>query len=198
MEVAEAIRERRTVRKFKRTKLPRPLLRQLAEGARLAPSGANLQPLKYLVVDEPALRKKVFPCLRWAGYIAPAGDPPPRNRPTAYIVVLADKKIRDVNYQWDVGAAVENILLAAWEKGVGSCWLLSIDRPRLRGVLRVPRRLIIDSVVALGWADERPKAVEMKKDIKYWKDKEGVLHVPKRKLEDVLYWNEFKGTELGK
>lgn len=193
MEVARAIRERRTIRRFKRIPLSRSLFEELVDGARRAPSGSNLQPLKYLAVDDAALARKVFPLLRWAAYIAPAGDPPPRHRPAGYIVVLADKKIRPANYQWETGAAVQNILLAAWEKGVGGCWLLSVDRPRLRNILRIPDRFVVDSVVALGVPDEQPVAVEMKKSVKYWKDKKGVLRVPKRKLSDVLFWNSFSG-----
>lgn len=192
MEVSKAIRERRTIRKFKKAQLPHSLLEELVDGARLAPSAANLQPLKYLVVDEAVLLRKVFPTLRWAAYIAPAGDPPPHHRPAAYIVVLVDKRIRDTNYQWDVGAAVQNILLAAREKGMGGCWLLSVERPRLRKMLQVPQQFLIDSVVALGYPDEEPKSVEMKKSIRYWKDKKGVLKVPKRKLSDILFWNSFK------
>jgi len=192
MDVSQAIRERRSIRSFKRKRIQRTDLEELVDGARLAPSAANLQPLKYLVVDEAPARKKVFSALRWAAYIAPGGDPPPGCRPAAYVIVLADKRIRETNYQWEVGAAVENILLGAEEKGIGGCWLLSVDRPRLKKGLSVPDYFFIDSVVALGYPDERPRTAKPRRgSIKYYKDRQGVLRVPKRKLEELLFWNSF-------
>ena len=192
MDVSRVIRARRSIRRFKRKRIPRADLEELVDGARLAPSAANLQPLKYLVIDEGSAARKVFATLRWAAYIAPRGDPPPGHRPAAYVIVLADQRIRETNYQWDVGAAVQNILLGAREKGIGSCWLLSVDRPRLRRSLSIPDYFSIDSVVALGYPDESPQAVNTRKGkIKYFKDREGVLRVPKRKLRELLFWNSF-------
>ena len=83
------------------------------------------------------------------------------------------------------------MILAALEKGIGSCWLLSVDREKLREILNIPENYKIDSVLALGYPDENPVIEDMKDSIKYWKDQAGQLHVPKRKLEDVIHFNKF-------
>jgi len=85
-----------------------------------------------------------------------------------------------------------SISMVAYEEGVASCMLGSVDREKLRKILKVPEHIQIPLVVALGYPQEKSKAVEIKgKDTKYWFDKEGVLNVPKRKLEDVVIWNSY-------
>ncbi|MCK7496660.1 MAG: nitroreductase family protein [Comamonadaceae bacterium] len=64
-------------------------------------------------------------------------------------------------FEYDVGAAMENMILAALAEGVGACWLLSIDREKLKGVLGVPDGYRIDSVLALGYPAEEPAAEVM-------------------------------------
>ena len=189
--VYETIVGRRTIRKFRPEPVPRELLERLVDAARLAPSAANLQPLEFVVVDEATLKAAVFPCLKWAAYIAPAGDPQPGEEPTAYVVTLANAKVREKMFEYDIGAAMENMILAALEEGVGSCWMLSIDRDKLRAVLGVPEDYRIDSVLALGYPAEEPAAEVMGDSCKYWKDEAGRLHVPKRALKTVLHVNKF-------
>lgn len=182
---------RRTIRRFRPKPVPGELLTRLVEAARLAPSAANVQPLAYVVVDDPAKKAEVFPCLKWAAYIAPAGDPKAGEEPAAYIVTLVDTKLREKMFEYDVGAAMENMILAALAAGVGSCWLLSVDRDRLRVVLGVPDEYRIDCVLALGYPAEEPAAEVMADSCRYWKDEAGRLHVPKRPLASVLHMNRF-------
>jgi nitroreductase len=113
--------ERRTIRKFLPKAVPAGLLTRLVEAARLAPSAANVQPLEFVVVDAPAKRAEIFPCLKWAAYIAPAGDPKAGEEPAAYVVTLVNSKLREKMYEYDVGAAMENMVLAGLVEGVGSC-----------------------------------------------------------------------------
>ena len=187
----ETIVGRRTIRKFKPDPVPRDLLARLIETARLAPSAANLQPLEFVVVDADGPRAEVFPCLKWAAYIAPAGDPRPGEEPAAYVVTMVNTKVREKMFEYDVGAAMENMILAARAEGVGSCWLLSIDRDRLRAVLGVPEAYRVDSVLALGYPAEEPAAEVMGESCKYWKDERGRLHVPKRAAAAVAHFNRF-------
>jgi len=182
---------RRTVRQFKPVPVARALLERIVDAGRLAPSAANLQPLAFILVDEPCVRAEVFPCLKWAAYIAPEGNPAPGHEPTAYVVVLVDTAIREKMFEYDVGAAQENMILAAAGEGVASCWLLSIDRDGLRRVLKVPESHRIDSVLALGYPAEAPVAEEYVDSCRYWKDGDGTLHVPKRNRGDVLHLNGF-------
>jgi len=94
-------------------------------------------------------------------------------------------------FEYDVGAAMENMILAALAEGVGSCWLLSIDRDKLRAVLGVPEDYRVDSVLALGYPAEEPAAEVLGESCRYWKDAEGRLHVPKRALASVIHFNRF-------
>lgn len=191
MSLYDLIISRRSIRQFKQEPVSRDILQKLINASRLAPSAANRQPLEFVVVDEEKIRKEVFTCLKWAAYIAPEGNPKPGHEPVAYIVVLVNSEIREKGFEWDVGAAIENMILAALEKGIGSCWLLSVDREKLREILNIPENHKIDSVLALGYPDENPVIEDMKDSIKYWKDQAEQLHVPKRKLEDVIHFNKF-------
>jgi len=189
--VYTAVTKRRSIRRFKQKPVPFKLLKKLINAARVAPSASNLQPLEYVVVDDRDVLTKVFATLKWAGYISPQGDPPEGEKPTAYVVVLVNRKISDSGYERDVGAAAENILLVALENGIGSCWIGNIDRNRLREILKIPRFLAIDSVIALGYGAERPRMEKMTGSIEYWKDQSGALHVPKRDLENILHRNKY-------
>lgn len=191
MSLYELILSRRSIRQFKPEPVSRDILKKLVNAARLAPSGANLQPLEFIVVDDKELRKLLFPCLKWAAYIAPEGDPKPGHEPTAYIIVLVNLQVRDEGYERDVGAAVENMILAALEEGIGSCWIASADRDKIQEMLKIPVNYKIDSLLVLGYPDEEPKVEEMKESIKYWKDKKGRLHVPKRILGNIIHFNGF-------
>lgn len=191
MTFIDLILSRRSIRQFKPDSLPREILVKLVDAARLAPSAANLQPLEYVIISGESIRKKVFSCLRWAAYIAPEGNPQPGHEPTAYAVILVNTKIRDKGFERDAGAAAENLILAARDYGIGSCWINSVDRSLLQETLSVPESHIIDSVIALGYPDESPRVEDMTDSVKYWKDKSGQFHVPKRKLEDVIHFNTF-------
>ncbi|MCJ7679461.1 MAG: nitroreductase family protein [Candidatus Aminicenantes bacterium] len=191
MNIYDLILKRRSIRQFKQNLLSRELLDKLVNTGRLAPSAANKQPLEFVVVDDREVVKRIFPCLKWAAYIQPAGNPKPGREPAAYIVVLVNEEIRTSSFEWDSGAAIENMTLAALEEGVGSCWLISIDKKQIAEILGVPSGYLIDSVLALGYPDESPAVEEMTDSIKYWKDDEGRLHVPKRPLDSVLHHNKF-------
>lgn len=188
MEIDEAIRKRRSIRKFKQKEIGINILKELIDYARVAPSAANVQPLEYYIVTDDSLKSEVFDNLKWAGYIAPEGDPKDKERPVAYIIVLVNKNKKKFPTRRDVGAAVENVLLAAINKNIGSCWLGAIDRKNLTSILELPSKYKIDSVIALGYPKEEAVVEKSKNgDIKYWKDEQGILHVPKRSLDEVIY-----------
>ena len=112
-------------------------------------------------------------------------------QPAAYIIVLINKDITPNQGEVDAAAAIENMILAALEEGVGSCWLGAIDRQQLQEIFGIPQSYKVDSVLALGYPAESPVLEEAKDSIKYWKDKDGTLHVPKRKFNDVIHHNKF-------
>jgi nitroreductase len=189
--VYEKICNRRTVRRYQIKVIPLEILIKLVNAARLAPSGANLQPCRYIIVNEQSQVDCLFPCLKWAGYIAPEGDPPVGERPVSYIVVLIDEALKKKGGEVDAAAGIMNIILAACEDGIGSCWLGSINRKEIKNILRIPHHIKVNSVIAFGYPKEQPVVEELKDSIKYWKDKRGTLHVPKRNLEDICYKNIY-------
>jgi nitroreductase len=199
MNVYELILKRRSIRRFQSKSISIDTLNRLVNAARLAPSAANLQPLEYIIVDDPELKDRVFTTLKWAGYIAPEGNPPAGEEPVAYLVVALNTDIKATAADKDVGAACENIILAALSEGIGSCWIESIDRPNLKAILGLPDKLSINSVIALGYPNEQPLVEEMSQpegSVKYWKDESGRLHVPKRRLVDILYRNGYVKPKL--
>jgi len=90
MSVYDTAIKRRSIRRFKDMPVPKDVLEKCVDAARLAPSGANLQPLEYIIVDDEQLVPQVFSIIKWAAYIRPAGDPPPGHEPKAYIAILKE------------------------------------------------------------------------------------------------------------
>lgn len=186
MSTYDLILNRRTIRKFEQKKITQEMLKKYVNAARLAPSAANRQPLKYAVVHSKEKVNKVFDCVKWAGYLAPDYNPKENERPTAFIAVCVDTNISKSGYEMDIGAAVENIVLTALEDGVGACWMGAIDRPKIAEILNLPENLTLSCVVALGYSAEKPKEVEIKEDnIKYYLEN-GTLCIPKRGIDEVL------------
>lgn len=177
------IKKRRTVRKFKRTPLTKEMLLSYVESARVAPSSANMQALKYAIVHGKTA-EKIFPLVKFAGYL-PDYNPTEKEQPSAYVIICADTSIRKAGNDIDVGIAAEHIVLSALSDGVGSCLMAAIDREGIAKLLNLPENLTISLVVALGYPDEEQKEVEFKGDIKYYLEDDTIC-VPKRSLDEVL------------
>lgn len=191
MDVKEAIKKRRTIRRFKQQEISAEILESFVDAARVAPSGMNIQPLEFLVVTEKKILDSIFPLLGWAGYLGPDGPPPEGRRPVSYIVVIYNKNIKSPTPAYDAGAAVENILLSAVSENIGACWIGSVKKKELAKILNLPYNYEIDSVVALGYADESSVIEKFNGSIKYWKDADGTMHVPKRNIKDIFHCNKF-------
>jgi nitroreductase len=184
----DLMKKTRSYRRF----LPEPAptmedLEGLVELARLTPSGANKQPLKYILVREKQALDTVFACLKWAAYLPDWPGPSEQERPTAYIIILSDPALNQ-NPSVDVGLAAQSIILGAMESGFGACLLASVNRPKLREELGIPENLQIELVAALGTPGEEVRLTEVPKDgdIRYWRDAEGIHYVPKRSREDLI------------
>ena len=183
----DLIRKTRSFRRFKEDEtVDQETLRYLVEMARLGGSARNVQPLKYVLVNSPVLRAKIFPHLAWAGYLKEWPGPREGERPAAYIVCLLDTSLSQ-GADCDLGIATQNILLAASEKGLGGCRIASIA-PGLREVIGLEDYLQIIQVVALGKPAETVLLEEKCPggDIKYWRDADQVHHVPKRSLQEII------------
>ena len=192
MNMHTLIQKRRTIRRFKQEPITLETLTNLADAGRLAPSGANLQPLEFILLEDSQKVNAFFQHTRWAAYLPKdSGRPPENQTPVAYIVVLINRHIRSQGGEHDAGAAVQSMILAALEQGIGSCWLGSLDRPAIKRLLSIPDHYDIDTALALGYPDETPVVEDVTDSIKYYLDKDDTLHVPKRSLSSILHHNAF-------
>ena len=178
----------RSYRRFRADRaIPDAIMRELVDLARLTPSAANKQPLRFLPSHTAERNARIFPHLRWAGYLTGWDGPEPGERPAGYVVVLADREVAE-HVRWDDGIAAYAMLLGATDRGLGGCMIASIDRPALREALHIPERYDILLVVALGEPLEEVSVEPVPEDgdIRYWRDERRVHHVPKRALDEVI------------
>ena len=162
-------------------------LKELVDLARHSAAAANLQPLKYILACDKDKKRAIFPHLAWAGYLKDWTGPEEGERPSAYIVILGDKSIVN-DFGCDHGIAAQSIFLGAVERGLGGCILGSIRRDKLIESLNIPRHYEILLVIAIGKPSEKVVIENIGQDgnIKYWRDKKGIHHVPKRSLEEIV------------
>jgi nitroreductase len=193
----DLVSKNRSYRRFQESeKISKETLRDCIDLARLSASGANAQPLKYVLSNEKDTNARIFPTLSWAGYLQDWPGPAEGERPSAYIVILLDTGVRK-DAGCDHGIVAQSMLLGAVEKGYGGCILGSIRRQDLSEALRLPSNFEILLVLALGKPAEEVKVetVGADGDIKYWRDENGVHHVPKRPLKELIF--ELENEEAG-
>ena len=187
MELEEIIFKRRTIRRFKQDSISLEILKKLIDYARVAPVARNVQALEFIIVQNIEIRKKLFPLVNWAASLPKEQRTPEKGRePTSYIIVLINTTIKRTYIDFDVGAAVQNILLGAVGFGIGCCWMGSINREGIRDLFKIPENYEIPHVISLGYPDEESTIEPYKDSFNYWKDKNGNMHVPKRTLEDII------------
>ncbi len=186
--IKELIKKNRSYRRFYEDfAIKRNALEKLVDLARLSASGANRQPLKYILSCEKNKNDLIFPTLAWAGYLKDWRGPIEGEKPSAYIIILLDTEINK-NYWCDPGIAAQSILLGATEKRLGGCIFSSVKRDELRSTLKIDERYEILYVLAISKPKEKVvlETVGTDGDIKYWRDSQGVHHVPKRALKEII------------
>jgi nitroreductase len=184
----DLVRRSRSYRRFsQKDAVGIETLRELIELARLSPSGGNLQPLKYVLSCSPSTNERIFAHLTWAIYLKDWPGPSEGERPSAYIIILGDKAIAG-SFGHDAGIAAQSILLGAVEKGLGGCILGSVAREKLKIALDLPEHLDLLLVLALGKPVEEIviDRVGPEGKIEYWRDGQGVHHVPKRPRDELI------------
>ena len=163
-------------------------LRELVDLARLSASGSNRQPLKYILSCDPQKNALIFSCVGWAIFNGQRDPGPPEGeRPSAYIIVLGDTEIAK-SFGCDHGIAAQSIFLGAREKGFGGTIHGTVKRDELREALGIPLRYEILLVLSLGKPKEKVvlETIGPDGDFHYWRDSDGVHHVPKRPLDDII------------
>ena len=189
--IRQLIEKTRSVRRYRENEgIQEEELRELIDLARFGGSARNGQSLKYMIITELKLRTRIFNLLKWAGYLKDWPGPDQGERPVAYIICLLDRKLckgPEREAYFDLGIASQNLLLGAAEKGIYGCRIASFSRD-INKILYLDVNYKVMLVVALGYPAEKVvlEKVKANGDIRYWRDKEGVHHVPKRSLDDIL------------
>jgi len=153
MEVFEAIRNRRAVRKFKPDIIPDDILLKILEAARWAPSPFNTQPWEFIIIKDKEALKSIAGYARYSGYL--------ENAPMAVAVVVPhlNGKFSWINSigepRYAAAMAVQNMMLAAWELGIGTCWV-SIEREKVSQILKVPGTHFVLTVIPVGYPETPP------------------------------------------
>ena len=185
----DIVKRNRSYRRFYQDKpIDRKELIDLVGLARLCPTGRNLQPLKFFLSNDELLNKRIYPSLAWAGYLKDWDGPLEGERPSAYIVILEDRRISE-STQWDQGIMAQTIMLGATEKGLGGCIIASVRKEDLSRTLDLPEHLKVVLVLALGYPKEEVVIEQIPENgsVVYWRDSQGVHHVPKRDLDELIF-----------
>jgi nitroreductase len=164
MEALEALRTRRSCRRFQGREVPRDLIEQMVDAGRLAATARNDQPWEFVVVTDTARRREVAALTDHGPFIADA--------PVCIAVLAADTKY----YLEDGSAATQNLLLAAHALGLAACWVAGDKKPyapKVAALLGAPPAMRLVALVAVGYAA-------------------GPLPNPrKRSLQEVIHWSRF-------
>ena len=183
----DLILKNRSYRRFYQSEqISKQQLTDWVDLARCSASARNSQSLKYVLSTGETLNAEIFEQLAWAGYLTNWAGPEEGERPSAYIVMLHDTSVSG-NYLCDDGIAAQSILLGATEAGYGGCIIHSVNRQRLKNILKLDDKYEIIQVLAHGKPKETVVLDEVKdNDIKYWRDENQVHHVPKRSLDEII------------
>lgn len=152
MDVFEAITNRRSIRKYKNTEIEDEKLQKILEAARIAPSAANRQEWKFIVVNDPETRARLVNAANGQRFVAEA---------PVTIVACSTESERvmpcgQYAYTVDLSIAVSFMILEATELGLGTCWLGAFDEKQVKEILDIPDDIRVPAMFTLGYADENP------------------------------------------
>lgn len=160
-------------------------IRAIAEAVRLVPSAGNLQRVRVAFVNDTLQNEEIFSTLGFAAYLKDWDGPAVGERPVGYAVLMTERE-PDVNLAIDIGIAAEGMLLSAMERGIGGCIFRSFNKERLSEILKKDG-YIPALVISFGCPAETVVIEDVKNgDVKYYRDTDGVHHVPKRSTDDIL------------
>ena len=181
----DLILKNRSTRKYHQDfAISRETLKELVDLGRLSASAGNHQGLKYYLSCEPEKNATIY------SHIGLGGQPQEGDRPSAYIIMLKDSGLGSYGgSQVDHGIAAQSILLGATEKGLGGCMIGMINRKGLQKNLNIPERYEILLVLAIGKPREKFVIETLEPgsaNARGWWDEQGVRHVPKRPLDEII------------
>ena len=188
--IAAIVRESRTCRRYKGAWLEPSVLESLMETARYTPSAANRQVLRLSAVVEPEACSALYPALRWAGYFNGSDERHPRwdgpceeERPRGYIIIWHNISAGPMS-ETDMGIVAQTInLTARADMGLALCMIGAFDAEAVKRTVPHPEDWTPRLVLALGQPAETSvvEDVDEGADLRYWRDEQGGIHVPKVK-----------------
>jgi len=154
MSIMEVIEKRRSVRKYNEDPIPESVLLRVLEAARLAPSGKNLQPWKFILVKDKALKEELARASSGQYFIARA----------PFVIVACGfpdncyARMGRYMKSWpvDVAIAMEHLILQAQEEGLGTCWIGSFEEQEVKSILKIPEEVKVLALTPLGFPAEIP------------------------------------------
>jgi len=161
----EVVTTRRSVRRYKPDPVPDELIQKILDAARWAPTGGNLQPWVFYVITDPKLKDAIVETT-YIGYDKETGRPQKWiGTAPVIILIVADTKQHKARYGrfgaelgtlFDIGACIENMLLAATALDLGSCWIAGFDADDLTQVVNLPKGVRPLSLVTIGYPQKVP------------------------------------------
>jgi len=173
LSVLDVIRNRGSTRRYEDKPIPKHILLEILESARLAQSAANRQPWQFIVVTDPLIKKRLVEAGCSESFVSEA--------PVAIVCLADPERSAKVGpfegFLIDLAIAIENMALTAWDLDVGSCWVGTFNEDQVKKLLDVPRNLRVVSILTLGYPDEKPRA-------KY-----------RRPLHEIVYYEKYGNTQ---
>ena len=147
MDVFEAIKTRRSIRNYKKRRIGKKKLKKVLEAARLAPSAKNYQPWIFILVSDSKVREKLRLAYDKDWFIS---------APVIIVACAIPEKAwirRDGEEYWkvDIAIAMQNLVLAAWEEGLGTCWIADFSEDDAKRILRIPEDMRVVAMTSLGY-----------------------------------------------
>lgn len=142
MDTLSCIRTRREIREYSRKDIRDDVLLKILEAGRLAPSSKNSQPWHFVVIRNKETLTKISKLTPTGAHIAAA--------PLAIAVLMDGAKLPEI----DGARAIQNMVLAAWDLGVGSCWVTNFYDDAVKDILGAPQRMKLITVMPFGYPTE--------------------------------------------
>ena len=169
MDVMTAIRTRRSIRRYRGEPVEEEKIRAVLEAARLAPSASNEQDWRYVVVRDPAAREKLYHASKDQDLVRQAPVIIAACAETAGRVMTCGQTAYPIN----LAISLDHLTLAAWELGLGTCWIGRFDEREAKEALGIPENIRVVQLMALGYPDEKPGPR------------------PRRPFEEVVRWERW-------
>jgi len=165
MSLVDAIFSRRSIRRYEDKDIPESVLNTILEAGRQAPSAANRQPVHFIVLTDLEIKKELSKGM-FSRFI--------KDSPITIVVCANTNDI--LTGKWSVidgTIALQNMVIAAWAMGVGSCWIGAFREKKVKRLLNIPQGWKVVALVTFGYPAEQPKQKR------------------KKSIEELVSFNEF-------